>query len=302
VSVLDRKQGGWYVAHSLVAGIKGNVIVLDRPLTRPYELENNAVVINYFPVLTAQAQSHITLEDITIDGELENNPGPESDFTCAALHFWTVSDSRILRCMVRNYPSDGIGLQGGSGNSVAGCIVENCRGQGFHPGTGLKNSIFSDNIGRRNTGDGLYFCMEVEHCVFTNSIFHENKCSGIGGVGDGGDKHNVISNNVCFRNGLYGINAFSGADNSITNNICKDNSQAKPGTCSGIILRNTRSTSVVGNRCLDTQAKEKRTQKCGIEEVGNSDYNLITSNTCLNNVLEGVATCGPHTLKDNNLE
>jgi len=158
---------------------------------------------------------------------------------------------------VRDFPSDGIGLQGGSGNYVAGCVVENCRGQGFHPGTSLKSSIFTHNIGgaealrapgRRNTGDGLYFCMEVEHCVISNSVFHENKASGIGGVGDGRDKHNIIANNICFLNGQHGINAFNGSDNSITNNgvlvpgwrknvICKDNSQSKPGACSGIILR-----------------------------------------------------------------
>jgi parallel beta-helix repeat protein len=300
VTVMDQDQRGWYVTHAIITQIKAGIFVLDHPLQRPYDVNKNAVVINYFPVLTAQAQSNISIEDVTIDGDLDNNPGPESDFTCAAIHFWNVADSRIVRCTVRDFPSDGIGLQGGGGNHVTGCLVENCRGQGFHPGTGLKSSIFTDNIGRRNTGDGLYFCMEVEHCVFSNNVFHENKASGIGGVGDGGDRHNIIMNNMCFLNGQYGINAFNGADNSITNNICKDNSQSKAGAYSGIILRDTLRTSVVGNRCLDSQ--DRRTQKHGIEEAGKSDYNLITSNHCLNNLQGGITTCGPHTLKAQNLE
>ena len=84
--------------------------------------------------------------------------------------------------------------------------------------------------------------------------------------------------------------------------VFKDNSQSKPGAYSGIILRDTTSTSVVGNRSLDSQAADKRTQRYGIEEVGNSDYNLITSNHCQNNLQGGVTTCGSHTVKGQNLE
>ena len=47
---------------------------------------------------------------------------------------------------------------------------------------------------------------------------------GLGGLGDqpGGDRFNIVSNNVCRVNGQHGIFANGGGSNLITGNVCID--------------------------------------------------------------------------------
>ena len=71
VGVKSRTMGGWYVTHAFITAIKGNTIELDRPLTKTYEVSDNAVVINYFPAINATAKSNIMIRDLCIDGNLE---------------------------------------------------------------------------------------------------------------------------------------------------------------------------------------------------------------------------------------
>ncbi|MBM4081621.1 MAG: hypothetical protein FJ278_18095, partial [Planctomycetes bacterium] len=234
VGVFDKQQRGWYITHAFVKEVRlpaatsaaqagENALVLSKPLTKPYEPEKDAGVVNYFPAIVAEQKRNVSVEDLCVDGDLANNPGPVSDFTFAGIHFYATSDLRVTRCTVRNWPSDGIGVQGGTGNVVSGCTVEGCRGHGMHPGTSLRNSVWTDNICRKNTADGIYFCADVRYIVVSNNVCSENGANGIGGIGNGNDKFNVVSSNVCVRNGRHGIQAFEGDNHSIVNNICLSN-------------------------------------------------------------------------------
>ena len=86
---------------------------------------------------------------------------------------------------------------------------------------------FANNIGRHNEGDGLYFCAEVLGITFTSNLFHNTASNGIGGLGDrpGGDRLNVVSNDVCRAHGHHGIYANGGGGNLITGNQCHGNLQ-----------------------------------------------------------------------------
>jgi parallel beta-helix repeat protein len=170
----------------------------------------------------------------------------------------------------------------------------------LHPGTSIKDSVFSNNISRGNTGDGLFFCANVRHIVVSNSVFAGNRGSGIGGLGNSEDKCNVISGNTCVRNGLYGILAIDGSDNVITGNVCVNNGQSRPGVYAGIGLVRTTDTLVTGNRCTDDQ--DAPTQKAGIEEGEGSDRNLIADNLCRGNAEHGIVAVGPQTAKHGNVE
>jgi len=288
VGVHDTKKlRGWYITHANIAAIRGAEIELDRPLRYDYVSANGAGVINYHPFIRAERVGNVTVSDLLIDGNIEENPGPFNDFTFAAIHFRAVSDSRVLRVSVRGHPSDGIGIQGGANNIVAECVVSGCRGHGFHPGTSLKWSVFSDNVGYENSVDGLYFCANVRGCTMDGNVFHHNGGDGIGGLGGGGDTFNVVSNNVCESNGRCGIEAIGGQDNTIAGNICLNNSQSAPGKFSGILVKSTRNTLVTGNQCVDSQ--EKHTQKYGVEESGKSEGNLITGNLCRGNAAGGLS-------------
>jgi len=293
---------GWYSTTAHIVSIEGNTINLSRGLTRAVEPEKHAGVINYFPMVTAERRRNITIRDLGIDGGAGVPNTGVMDFTWAALHLYDCADSKVSACRVSNYVSDGIGVQVGKRVTVTDCLIENCRGHGLHPGTGIQDSVWTGNISRANTGDGLFFCHAVRHSVISNNVFADNLGCGIGhlGAGGAGDKYNVVSNNTCVRNGRWGIHVFGGTDNVVTGNVCLNNSQSKPGEYPGIGVIQTTNTIISGNHCLDDQ--ESKTQKHGILETDQSDYNLITGNLCQGNLGAGIVTSGAHTQIGGNLQ
>jgi parallel beta-helix repeat protein len=307
VAIFDDLMHGWYMGHAILAKVEPDRLTLTARIENghpdgDYSPDRNAAVVNYFPFFRASAMhfgppvADVAVLDLTLDGNLAENSGPWTDFTLSAIHFANVSDGLVRDVTVRGSVGDGIGVQGGHDNRVESCLVENCRGHGFHPGTSLRGATFSGNIGRNNGGDGLYFCCQVVGITVTGNLFHGNKRSGIGGLGAGcgsSDSFNVVANNVCRENALWGIEAVGGRNNVITGNVCVDNSQRHPGRYSGIAVSNSTHTLVTGNRC-GTEA-EKPTQKFGVEETGASDDNILTGNLCAGNCNAGLAVVGNDT-------
>jgi parallel beta-helix repeat protein len=263
--------------------------------------EQHARLTNYFPLIRGnrfhwdQPLSDVSVTDLVLDGNLNENTAQVTDFTIAAVHFANVHDGLVRNVVVRGSVGDGVGVQRGRDVRVIDCLAERCRVHGFHPGTSLRGAVFANNVGRKNGGDGLYFCADVLGISVAGNLFHENAGSGIGGLGDqpGGDRFNVISGNVCRGNARHGIHANGGGGNLIVGNMCIDNSQAKPGTCSGITLLNATHCTITGNHC--SCDGEKPAQKYGIEEIGEADENTITGNQCQGNALGGIRVTGHDT-------
>lgn len=300
VSVFDKEQYGWYATHAFIVDISENTLRLDRAINRPCLPERNGKVANSFPAFLAWEEDGCELESLCIDGMNISGQSAFVDFTVSAIHLVRTTDARVTRCLVRHWPGDGISVQGGSGAMVTDCIAESCLGHGFHPGTSVQHSLWTNNIGRSNRGDGLYFCMYVRHSVVSGNTFYGNGRHGIGGLGDGGDQYNVVANNTCVCNARYGIEACRGQNNMINSNICLNNSQAEAGRYSGIGLIDVTDMTVSGNRCLDDQSA--RTQAYGIEEIGTSDYNLIVANHCRGNLIGSILTIGSNTKRIDNFE
>jgi parallel beta-helix repeat protein len=287
-------------------------LTLDRRVGRALDPAAGASAINYFPAITGTGVAKVVLKDFTIDGKPQNNPGPaavaeraprkppELGFTFAAVNLVDVTDSRIEGCQVKGWPADGISLQRGSGNRVRNCVVENCRGEGFHPGGGLRDSEFFDLEARANFANGFYFCARVERVVVRNNKFVGNKGNGVGGLGDSGDKDNIVESNLCENNGRSGIQLWDGAGNTVKNNSCLNNSQSSPGQYSGISLAATSASLVLGNRCTDNQAA--KTQKHGIEETANCRGNIVSENDCRSNSQSGLALAGQEGQQSGNLK
>jgi parallel beta-helix repeat protein len=302
----DNRLGGWHSVHGVVGGVESGRIILEEPLWTCHEEgvfrpEQHARLTNYFPMIRGnrfhwdKPLEDVSVTDFVLDGNLKENPSPVTDFTIAAIHFANVHDGSVRNVIVRGSVGDGIGVQRGRDVRVIDCLAERCRVHGFHPGTSLRGAVFANNIGRHNGGDGLYFCADVLGIAVTGNLFHDNAGSGIGGLGDqpGGDRFNVVSNNVCRDNSRHGICANGGGANLIVGNVCLDNSRAKSGTCSGIALQNATRCAVTGNHC--SCDGEKTTQKYGIEEIGEANENTITGNLCHGNVQGGIRVMGHDT-------
>ena len=258
---------------------------------------DRARAVNLFAAITAEGQTDLQVADLSIVGP-DARSSKWWDYTFSGVHFSSCRHVRIANVTVSRWPSDGISVQRGSDVQVTHCRVVDCRGHGFHPGSGLGESIWSGNIAKGNGGDGFYFCARVHHCVCSDNVFSENGQSGIGGVGSGGDHHNVISNNVCAYNQQWGIDAFEGDEQVITGNICLSNSRKKRGAYGGIRLHDMQHTLVAANRCGDDQ--KRPTQTRGIAESGDSDHNLVSANLCTG-MQQAVTVTGPGSLSETNL-
>jgi parallel beta-helix repeat protein len=304
VFLRDNRLGGWYSAHAVVAGVEPGRIILEEPLWTSHKEgvfrpDQHARLANYFPMIRGnrfhwdKPLEDVAVTDLVLDGNPKENPSLVTDFTIAAVHFANVHDGLVRNVIVRGSVADGIGVQRGRDVRVESCLAEHCRVHGFHPGTSLRGGVFANNIGRHNGGDGLYFCADVLGITVTGNLFHDNRCSGIGGLGPGGDRFNVVSNNVSRNNGQHGIYADGGGNNLIIGNVCLNNSLEKPGTYSGIALRGAVHCTVTGNHC--SCDAEEPTQRYGIEEIGEADGNAITGNQCRGNARGGIRVVGPNT-------
>jgi parallel beta-helix repeat protein len=298
VGVLDQESFGWNMAHAVVKEVRGDELVLDRRVTRVFDPAKGGIVLTCFPAITANEVSRIVVEGLAIDGRptamTKSMPEADPGFTFAAIHLVGVSESRVESCWVTAWPSDGISLQRGDGNSVKDCRVQDCRGNGLHPGGGLRDSTFAENIVRGNGGEGMFFCAGVRHVVASKNVFSRNKGNGIGGLGDNGDKYNVVSDNVCESNGGSGIWLFDGDSNTVSSNICVNNARC------GILLNQTADTIVQGNRCLDDQ--KVKTQKHGVFEFGSCRSNLFANNLCRGNAQAGLVLEGKDSQSSGNVK
>ena len=296
VGLFDGPGRGWHGTHGLVTSVEGNVVRLSEPLNYGLALKNDAVITSLFPAIMAKDSRHLEVRDLAIRGP--GRRGRRWDFTYTAVHFHGCRHIRVLNVTVSEWPSDGIGVQAGSDAQVAHCQVTDCRGNGFHPGTSLGRSVWSHNIGTRNGGDGFFFCWEVHDTVCSDNVFTDNAQSGIGGVGDVRDHHNIISNNVCSNNARWGIDAFDGDEHMITGNLLRNNSHQKAGAFAAVRLHNARRFLVQGNRCDDDQ--KRPTQTRGIIESGDSDWNLVSQNLCIRTA-EPIVIVGPNSRAEGNL-
>jgi len=297
IGVGDDHIRGWWGTHAVVEKVDGPVVRLDRPLHRSVSTQRQARIVNLFPAIWGQDATDVEIRDLTIQG-INGYLGRWWDFTYAAIHLVSCERARITGVSVGWWPSDGIGVQRGADVQVTHCQVHNCRGHGYHPGTGLGNSVWSQNIGRKNGGDGLFFCMRVHHSICSDNVFEGNALNGIGGVANGFDHHDIISNNVCANNGQCGIDANQGEEQVITGNLLLNNSQKSPGKWPAIRMHDLLRTLVQGNRCADDQ--DVPTQLCGIVESGKSDYNLINGNLCVG-MDEAVTALGRNSRAEGNL-
>ena len=195
---------------------------------------------------------------------------------------------------------------------VTHCQVRANSCNGFHPGSGLKRSIWSHNVGIGNNHDGLFVCGLVHDSVISDNVFSGNGSAGIGGLGYADCHHNVIANNVCSENGKWGIfnddtagHLISGDELRrlrggylITGNMLRNNSQKEPGVHAALRLHNAQRFIVQGNRCTDDQVRP--TQSRGIVESGDSDWNLISGNLCVG-MEESVTVVGANSRAEGNL-
>jgi parallel beta-helix repeat protein len=280
IYVGDADSHGWWASHCVIRAIRGGVLAMEvrhGKSEHRFLPRRGAFAANWFPAFWLRDVRNATIEGLAIDGGVRRQRRERCDFVVAAIHSRGSENLRVLNVAVRNWLGDGIGIQGGRGALVHGCLVENCAGHGYHPGTGLAQSVWSDNIARGNTRDGFYFCLRVTYATVRGNVLVANAGNGIGDLSDP-DQSNTVVGNVCAENGRHGIEATRSIGNVIQGNVCRNNSRGERGKFAGIYLSGHRQTCVTGNVCVDDQ--KRPTQLHPIVEEDPAGQNVVRDNLC----------------------
>ena len=188
----------------------------------------------------------------------------------------------------------GIFVEKSTNNSVSGnnCFLNSDAGIYL---SGSRNNTISDNTCFSNFYRGVYLVHESN-----NNNVSDNNCSNSWeGISISGN-NNVISNNTCSSNGLWGISSSgsgnvisnnhggissSGSGNVISNNTCASNSHGG--------ISSSGSGNVISNNTCTSNNHD------GISSGGR--YNIISNNNCTSNSHSGISSSGKRNIMSNNI-
>lgn len=302
---------------SFIKEIKGNTLVLERPIRIEHKISDKSLprrpaVWTLFPLITAENVKGIGIRDLALDCPIKSDSRPHiRRYTLSPIHTFNIENSVIENVTVRNSFTDGVSVQTGRNVTVRNCVVTGCEGNGFHPGTGLMDSLFEKNTAKGN-GTGLYFCWSNTRQKILNNNFSENRYGGMTGLGNPNEHHNLLEGNTIERNGGPGIEINGGqiARNTLRKNVIRDNSAAAPGKHPGIAIHasaeDAKAYTVEGNTIESTV--EPPTQWIGIEEKAFKrgdkstvcDENIIRGNKVTGHKTADILLVGPKTVCEDN--
>lgn len=301
--------GNEILAHAFVREVYGNTLILEAPVQIDFPAwpaadtvgatKVDALVFAVFPMLHGADLHGSSVSDLTIQGRGFARAGTtQNRWSLSGIHLYNATEVRVERVAVHDWPADGISLQAGTRCKVANCVVTGSHQNGIHPGTGLTNSLFLENVCQRNNA-GFYFCWDNVGHVVRGNEFTENDYGGIVGLGNPRDASNLIEENVVARNGRVGIEINGGgqSNNVLRANTVEDNSQKFPGQYAGISLYSlgdgAQRYQIVKNVIRDTQRVP--TQHIGVAEEPGADGNTVKDNTFSGHERADVIVAGKNT-------
>jgi len=307
-------------AHAFIREVEGNTLILTEPVQIDFpawpdtkslaNMKINALIWALFPMVHGAHINDAAVRDLTIRGhDMTHIRSAQTRYTLSGLHLYNAKNVIIERVAVRDWPSDGFSIQTGDQCAVIDCQATGNLSNGFHPGTGLTNTVIERCLAQNN-GAGLYFCWHNRGHILRGNRLIQNRAGGITGLGNPGDRNNTIEDNLIAENGGPGIEINGGvvSGNVIRNNIIRDNSMAAPGKHPGILLaaavEDARKYTIEGNTFESTLAEP--TQWVGIEEKHGkrgdkatfADENIIRGNIFKGMKTADVIVAGEQTLVD----
>ncbi len=274
VTVRDDRSGGFHTTVVTITGKNGNTFSIDKPLMADCMADNNARATTIFPVVSGYNLENARIENITIEGNRENN-AHLNGCRGAGIFLYRAFGTVIKGCTVNNYNGDGISFQQSNDVTVVDCTSQNNASLGLHPGSGSQRPIVRNCTATKNGTDGLFLCWRVRHGLFEGNILRQNSQYGIS-IGHK-DSDNLIRNNVIGENGNCGIFfrneslQMAPHRNRLENNIIENNGTKEPAPA--IRIRGHANNLVFENNIIrDTRPKKDQTQNIGIlieENVGN---------------------------------
>ncbi len=258
------------IKRTLVAR-SGNRFKLNDGLRENLWLTGKPTCASLFPLLTSEYTKDVLIENITLDGNRENNENFNGNYG-GCIFLQDCSRYTIRDVTARNYNGDGISFQ-----ICHDVVVENCHSHdnadlGVHPGSGSQRPLIRNNKLERNDL-GLFWCWGVKYGLAEGNFIEGNRSYGIS-IGHC-DTDNVMRNNEIRNSGKIGIlfrDDSRGQDFWANRNLVEENKIFDSGGEDGIaidITGETKDIRIVKNEIRETRMPMQRTAIRIGQEAGN---------------------------------
>ncbi len=276
-------DGGSTVIKSTLIARSGNRFKLDNGLRENLWLTGKPTCSSLFPLFTSERTSDVVIENLTLDGNRENNENFNGNYGgCVFLQ--DCNRYTLRRVTARNYNGDGISFQVCHDVTVEECHCHDNADLGVHPGSGSQRPLIRNNKLERNNL-GLFWCWGVKYGLAEGNQIDANRSYGIS-IGHA-DTDNVMRDNDITNSGKVGIlfrDDSRGRDFWANRNLIENNRIVDSGGDNGVaidITGQTKHVRIIGNQIRENRNPMNRT---GIR-IG-SKTGEISMNK---NVIEGFA-------------
>jgi hypothetical protein len=194
-------HGGQTVIKRTLVARSGKRFKLDKGLRENLWSDGKPTASTLFPILTGESITNVVIENLTLDGNKENNEELDGNYA-GCIFMQDCADISIRRVVARDYRGDGISWQICHDVTVEDCESSNHTGLGLHPGSGSQRPVIRNNyiVGCHI---GLFFCWGVKYGLAEKNTIDDTKTAGIS-VGHR-DTDNLIRHNTVRRSGQVGI-------------------------------------------------------------------------------------------------
>ncbi len=276
LETINPHHGGMDVFRRTLVAREGNRFKLDRGLRNNFCQSENPEVATLFPILTAEYESNIHIENITIDGNKSNNDNLNGNYG-GGLFFQDCSDLTFRNVIVREYNGDGFSWQICHDVIAEDCTSLNNSDLGIHAGSGSQRSIIRNNTLDGN-GIGLFFCWGARECIAEENRIVNTEREGVS-IGHR-DHYNLVRNNHIENSGTFGVlfRPERGEGYTATGNLIEGNTIINSGGDDGVAIEIQGLTT--GNTIMNNTIKETRgpAQRIGIRIGAEAGENSITKN------------------------
>ena len=253
-------NGGAQVIKRTLVARSGNRFKLNGGLRKNLWVSQKPKCTSLFPLLTSENCSDVLIENLCLDGNLENNANFNGNYG-GNIFLQDCKRFTIRNVESRNYNGDGISFQICHDVHVEKCHVHGNQGNGLHPGSGSQRPIMRGNM-LENNNIGLFWCWGVKQGLAEQNQMHANRSQGMS-IGHN-DTDNVMRENEITDSGKVGVlfrDDSRGKDFWANRNVLENNRIMNSGDENGIainILGSTKDVVVARNTLGETRAPGNR--------------------------------------------
>ena len=254
-------NGGAEVIKRTLVARSGNRFKINDGLRKNVWLSGKPTMSSQFPLFTSEYTSDVLIENLTFDGNLENNENLSGNYG-GCIFLQDCNRYTFRNVVTRNYNGDGISFQ-----ICHDVVVDNCHSHdnadlGVHPGSGSQRPKILDSRMERNT-IGLFWCWGVKYGLAENNTMDGNRNYGIS-IGHC-DTDNVMRYNQVLNSGKVGIlfrDDARGQDFWANRNVVEKNRVVNSGGDDGVAIDihgKTHDTRILDNEIVEMRNPMNRT-------------------------------------------